>query len=222
MNVSDVLDQAIELGVGFDNVDTDERALYLKHLNMAAEELYSATASLDEKRSQSYIAVAFDESGNIELLDSNNNPVDVLSVSKVITKKAEQFKEIPVAIVREKKFLGQETCPIFCYRDNLFTLYSNLTKPYDVFIAYTPAFNGFEWDESAKKEKPVDLNTLFRKEWHRLLVYGTLYYIYQDIDGFKSSVKESIAASEWKRGIASYSASLFNSYPDVYVPYTRV
>ena len=105
--------------------------------------------------------------------------------------------------------------PIFCVRDNALTLYSGGTKPYDVFIAYTPAFVDFKGDEE-------EADIPFRVEWHPLLVYGTLYYIYQDMDGFKSSVKESIAASEWKRGIASYAASLFNAYPDVYVPYTRV
>jgi len=215
MNVSDILDNVIDLSIGRDEADDEERATFLNYLNMASEELYRLTAPFDEQRSQTHIQQNFDESVNIELKDSEGDEIDILAVSKVRSKQFEKFSQVSFALLQEKKFMGEAYTPIFCVRKNVFTLYSNGTKPYDVFMAYTPIFIDFTGDE---EEGDIP----FRIEWHPLLVYGTLYYIYQDMDGFKSSVKESIAASEWKSGIEKYARSLFNSSPDGYIPYTRV
>jgi hypothetical protein len=210
MTITDILDQAIELSVGFDSVDDDERAFFLKCLNMACEELYRSTAFLDESRFLTYIEKSVDETADIILPSSA-----VLHVNKVKSASIPKFTKVSLSDMQELKFFSQNQTPVFCFNVNAVTLYSNSLQPYDAFISYVPCFTPL-------KQSTAESDIPFNCDWHPLLVQGTLYYIYQDMDGFKSGIKEKVTVSEWKDGIMRYCAGLFNSYSPQYRPYTRI
>jgi hypothetical protein len=46
--------------------------------------------------------------------------------------------------------------------------------------------------------------------------------MYQEKDGFKTTVKESLVLEKWERTLIDYPASLFNSFADDYSSYSRV
>ncbi len=75
MNVADILDRVIELSVGGDSADNEEQLSFLNYLNMAGEELYRATASLDDAREVTKIQVDFVESAPVQILDDEENPI---------------------------------------------------------------------------------------------------------------------------------------------------
>ena len=202
--VSEILDNVINLSVGINDVDTEEKGKFLKYLNMACRELYRLTAPLDDNLSATHLANDFDETAGIELYDVDAKKISILTVRKVMTNRV-AFKEVPYLTLQEMKFLNQPSVPVYCVQNNVITLYSNLAKPYNVFIGYVPDF--IDLQDEAIDPFP------FRPFFQNLLVYGTLYYIYQDMDGFKSSIKESIAVDEWTKGKMRYSNYLLNTSP---------
>lgn len=213
MDVSGILERAIELSVGVDNVDTEEEYLYLKYLNMAANELYQRTAGFDELLERTHIEDGFDESGELKITVASED-MSFFLVKKVMTAN-ETFKQVPLSKIAEMKFKEEVGDPVFAVKPASLVLYSKVEKPYKLFVSYVPKFK-------LLKDTTVEADIPFRPEFHELLVYGTLYYIYQDIDGFKSSTKESVAAKEWNDGIVSYQSTLFNTGDYDFTRYTRI
>jgi len=213
MNVKGILDNVVHLSIGINDEDADMREKLLGYLNNAASEMYISVSSFDESLFQYQTIENFDESVEIVLPNA-------LSAVKKVRNIDHEFTQVSYAALFEKKFMGRDENPIFCidntHKTNLW-LYSNLQKPYNVFVSYLSVFKPFDFDT---EESFIP----FRPEFHTLLVYGALYYLYQDMDGFKSSVKEQICISEWKNGINEYLAFLINSSADFENahPYTRV
>lgn len=207
--VSEILDNVINLSVGINDVDTEEKGKFLKYLNMACRELYRLTAPLDDNLSVTHLANGFDETAGIELYDADAGKIGILTVRNVRTNRI-IFERVPYLFLQEKKFLNESYRPIYCVQNNVITIYSNLAKPYDVFIGYVPDFIDLQ-EESIGSFPHTTIP--FRPSFQNLLVYGTLYYVYQDMDGFKSSIKESIAVDEWTKGKMRYSNYLLNTSP---------
>lgn len=204
MQASDVLNRVIDLSLGQNDVSEEERVKFLHYLTLALVDFYTRTASMNEASCQTFTKDNIDERTDIAVTDRIGRPSPILCIQKITTPTFTFKKMISCSDMQMRKFLGQNQEPVYCVQNNLVTLYSRGHTPYRVFISYIPAL-------TARVELSTDLSAFIPVQWHDLLIYGTLYYIYQDMDGFKSSVKESIAAKEWKAGLSRCVASLFNA-----------
>lgn len=204
MQASDVLNRVIDLSLGQNDVSEEERVKFLEYLTLALVDFYTRTASMNEACHKIFTQDNIDERTDIALTDTTGRPTPILHIQKIITPKLTFKKMISWSDMQIQKFLGQNEEPVYCVQNNLVTLYSNGHKPYKVFISYIPAL-------THQIELSTDLSAFMPLQWHDLLIYGTLHYIYQDMDGFKSNVKESVAAKEWQAGLSRCVAALFNA-----------
>jgi hypothetical protein len=111
MNVKGILDSAIEISIGLENVfetkdgSRSERDRYLEYLNMACETLYLKTAPLDEYQCYYYTYTVEDEEQGIEIKDNDDVNVKVLQIHDVIDKNNNKFIIKPFQEFKKLKFL---------------------------------------------------------------------------------------------------------------------
>ena len=204
MQASDIINLVIDLSLGQNDVSEEERAKFIGYLRLALIDFYTRTASMNEACVKTFTQDVIDERTDIALTDTTGRPTPLLFIKEIITPTFRFDKRVSWCEMQARKFLNQHHKPVYCVQDNRVTLYSGGRTPYRIFIAYVPAFTN-------ELKASTDLSIFIPVQWQNLLIYGTLYYIYQDMDGFKSSVKESIAAQEWQAGLSRCVAALFNA-----------
>ena len=199
MDVKSILQTVVRLSLGEgDALDEEIQVKYLDYLNRAAETLYQTAAPFDDFLTISEKFTIIDESTAV----APSRPIFLLG--KCITQDSKYIFKKSSAHFDEKVFLTDAQMPIFTQKNDGLYFYTLFTKPYNVLLSYKPNFTPLLY---TAKESGIP----FRPAFHNKLVFGTLYYLYQDMDGFKSSVKEKICIAEWNSAISKYSAFLFNS-----------
>ena len=203
MNVSDMINVMKTLGIGQVYSDDETNQIFLTFLNLANDQLYSETANINS----GIFVIDPLITSNI-----NENSIELSEIPFSISKvypigKTKELKGKSVLDFSDYQF--ENTSP----GDPIF--YTNIGKDisfwpfvndisYNFKVIYTPERSELIL-ETPESEIPYPVS------YHRVLVDGALYYLFQDESGFKNPRKENAAMERWDKGRADLKSYFYGS-----------
>ena len=192
MNVSKMISLMKTLGIGNVLDDDTSTVISLQYLNLAHEELYSETANINCQNfvndsnltsvaGQSHVTLSF-------------TPFTVLKVFPIGYRLPLSPKSI--LDMEEYKFINPSSGnPHF---------FNNVGKTLNFWpIISTSIYNFNSWYSPERillEENTPEVSIPYPLSYHRVLVDGALYYLFQDESGFKNPKKEDQALRRWESG----------------------
>ena len=213
MNVSDILDIIGDFSVSGSNVTEEQRNLFLRYLNLYKDSLYRKTAAFDNNLiTVQPFSAAYDSNIGLELASPSlmfvssvtnlNNSESLRQISKVDAYKL--YYKVDSFIESEPKS---------------FTIYSNYSHDlFSVFVYPVPSninvVVGFIDNPNDFTEDTLSADIPFPPLYHQVLVDGTLWYVFQEIGGFRDSLKAREAKDRCLKGENELSGFLQNTYQE--------
>ena len=191
MNVKDMLSLMRTLGIGEVYNDKESEEIYLRFLNLAHDELYALTSTFNDDLYIQETITSLPGSTSISL------SMDPFIISKVWIPEVRHYLE-GMSVDDSDDYQMQYDSPgypkiyyIIKRFIHFFPIASNI--PYTFKVSYKPDVI------------PIEKNTPesaipYPRSFHRVLVNGALYYLFQDESGFKNTIKEKSAEKKWEDG----------------------
>jgi hypothetical protein len=208
MKVSDIISLMGTLSLGADNVTEDEKSIFLTYLNLAHAELYSKTANFNQAllKSESF-APDLDEGDSPSSYTLSEIPFFVNSVYLPNTR--QRLTEIAITDILL-------TDPAFSNNQNPgqptnYFISNNVVSLYPLQTAATPALIWYCPNSTDFTLTTPESDIPYPRNFHRILADGALYYVYQDVPGFRNSEKETASQKRWERGKSELVSYLYNS-----------
>lgn len=191
MNVSTMVSLMQTLGIGSVYNDDISKEIAIEYLNLAHDELYRETASINYENliSDNLISMA-----GINKVTLTQIPFSVIKVFPIGFKR--ELEGISIIDLAEKQFHDNTSRnPEFYSMVNQTLLFFPFitTTVYSINVWYAPERFLLQL-ETPEYLLPYPIS------YQSVLVDGALYYLFQDEGGFKNSKKENEALSRWKKG----------------------
>lgn len=192
MNVSDMMDIMKTLGIGEVYSDDDSKRIALSFLNLANDQLYAETANINS-------GIFVNESALVSVPGQNyvtltQTPFSISRVFPVGT--TCQLKGMSVLDFADYQFNNISSSDPINYTNigtSLMFWPYVAANPYTLNVWYTP-------ERTMLDETTTESKIPYPPSYHRVLVDGALYYLFQDESGFKNPKKENEALSRWDKG----------------------
>lgn len=190
MNVQQMVSLMKTLGIGEVYSDPDSDRILLSFLNLAHDELYSLTSTLNDDL---YIKETITSTPNSSKITLSRNP---LIISKVWVKRkvldgmsVDDFDDYTI----QRDYAGNPD--VYSCVGKEIEYYPILADtPYIFNVRHKPDRKVLEMN-TPESEIPYPLS------FHWVLVKGGLRYLFQDEAGFKNTVKENDAKVDWEKGV---------------------
>jgi hypothetical protein len=206
MNVSTMVSIMQTLGIGAVFNDDDAKAIALEYLNLANDELYRETASINCENFINDNLVSVAGQNNVILTQI---PFSVSKVFPIGFKK--ELKGISIIDLAERQFHDQTPRnPEFYATINTTLKFFPImpTISYNLSVWYAP-------ERSLLQIETPEYLLPYPISYQSVLVDGALYYLFQDESGFKNSQKENEALRRWTKGKTDLKAYLKDSNKQV-------
>lgn len=213
MNVSDILDIIGDFSVSGSNVTEEQRNLFLRYLNLYKDSLYRKIAAFDNnlitvQRSNDI----YDSNVGLELASASlmfvssvinlNNSFSLKKISKIDAYKL--YYKVDSFIESEP-----ETFTTYWNRENNLFYILVYPSPTNINVAISFIDNPDDFNEDT-----LSANIPFPPLYHQVLVDGTLWYVFQEIGGFRDSLKAREAKDRCLKGENELSCFLQSTYEE--------
>lgn len=189
MNVIELIEMMAKIGGGIDNPPDDEKAIYLKYLNVAYFEIYRKTALINP-----YIIFEHEQINCVDGKASNTDhkPFTIRTVYKVSGNRKLKQLNVESLLDKDPGLTQSGSEPIGWFFE------SNSINTY-------PKFNGTIGIRYSKSPEYLNMNSgsndiPFPEIYHSCLFDGACYYLFQDEGAFKDKLKMEESMSKWEKG----------------------
>lgn len=186
MTIDDMLNFMAAQGIGNDSPTDSDKAIYLKYLNIAHDELYRLVILFSDTKS----AYA-----TLQIVDGNALlPADLLRIGRATdVDHTRNLEVMDITLLEEHDPLLQRTGSPFYYYVIDGSIYTYPTSSHTLKLRYFKV-PGLLTLSSGEQDVP------YPKPFHHVLVDGALYYLLQAEGGFKTIPKMQAAAIRWQSG----------------------
>lgn len=192
MNVAEMIQfMAIE-GVGLDSPTAQERAIFLKWLNVANRQLFRVTNVFNQDRLLQRLVLTT-QGGVVQLPTNIFNLIQVANLSDGNVLERTNILDI------------EKYDPNFTANGTPWQYYVTNTNLLNIYPANNDVSLRISYivDCPSLTEQTTEPEILYPVEYHEVLVDGALYYLFKSENSFRSANNEASANMRWMQGKAA-------------------